>query len=244
MSVPTSGSGPGENRHGTRTVAMRYFPINLEVSGKPAIIVGGGAVAARKCSALLDAGAHVTVIAPRLDSILAQMSIKGEIHHVAREFSPGDLAGAFLVFAATDSPLVNRVVAEEAKARNILADIADAPGLGSFTLPAVMRRGDLQIAVATGGKSPAMARHIREQLEVLYGPEYGTALELLGNLREKLLTEQGNNAYNKQIFNDLAERLPALIRNASTAEIDNLLKTLLGPEVTLDGLGLRGKDPE
>ena len=223
---------------------MRYFPINLDVRGKPAVVVGGGAVAARKCSALLDAGAHVTVIAPRLNSSLTEMSEKGGILHVAREFAPGDLAGAFLVFAATDSPLVNRTVAEEAKARNILADIADAPELGSFTLPAVMRRGDLQIAVSTGGKSPALARLIREQLEALYGPEYGAALELLGKLREKLLTEKGNSAYNKQIFNDLAERLPALIRNASTAEIDNLLKKLLGPEITLAGLGLREKDPE
>ena len=130
---------------------MRYFPVNLDVHGKPAVVVGGGVVAARKCSALLDAGAHVTVIAPCLNGSLTEMSEKGEILHVAREFAPGDLAGAFLVFAATDSPLVNRDVAEEAKARNILADIADAPGLGSFTLPAVMRRGDLQIAVATGG---------------------------------------------------------------------------------------------
>ena len=223
---------------------MRYFPINVDIRGKPAIVVGGGAVAARKCSAIIDAGARVTVIAPKLGSALAEMSERGSIRHVAREYAPGDLAGAFLVFAATDSPEVNRAVAEEAKARAILADVADAPDLGSFTLPAVMRRGNLQVAVSTGGRSPALARQIRAQLEALYGPEYGTALELLGLLREKLLTGKGNSTYNKQIFNDLAGRLPALIRNGSTAEIDNLLKELLGPETTLAGLELRGKDPE
>jgi precorrin-2 dehydrogenase / sirohydrochlorin ferrochelatase len=223
---------------------MRYFPVNLDIRDKPVIVVGGGSVAARKCSALLDAGARVTVIAPDLDSDLADMREKGRVLHVAREFAPGDLAGAFLAFAATDSPDANRAVAGEAKARAILADIGDAPGLGSFTLPAVMRRGNLQIAVSTGGKSPALARHIREQLETLYGPEYGTALELLGTLREKLLTETGNSAYNKEIFNALAEHLPSLVRNGSTAEIDNLLNDLLGPGFSLAGLGLSEKDPE
>lgn len=223
---------------------MRYFPINLDIRGRPVVVVGAGPVAARKCSALLDAGARVTVIAPRLDSDLRELCGRGMIIHVARDFSPGDLAGAFLAFAATDSPEVNRTVAEEAGSRAILADVADAPETGSFTLPAVMRQGDLQIAVSTGGKSPALARHVRQQLEALYGPEYGTALELLGRLREKLLTEKGNSAYNKRIFNELAERLPALIRNSSTTEIDNLLKKTCGPEATLAGLGLREKDPE
>jgi len=225
-------------------VALHYFPVNLDIRDRPVVVVGGGAVAARKCSALIDAGARVTVIAPSVDGSLGEMCEKEEVLHVARDFAPGDLAGAFLVFAATDSPEVNRAVAEEAKARAILSDIADAPGLGSFTLPAVMRRGALQIAVSTGGTSPALARQIRAQLEAHYGPEYGSALELLGKLREKLLTEPGNSAYNKQIFNELAERLPALIRNASPAEIDNLLEKLLGPGTTLAGLGLRGKDPE
>ncbi len=223
---------------------MRYFPINLDLRDKAAVVVGGGAVAARKCSALLDAGARVTVIAPVLDASLEKMRRSGRLLHLAREFAPGDLAGAFLAFAVTDSPAVNRAVADEAKAGAILADIADAPELGSFTLPAVMRRGELQIAVSTGGKSPALARRIRAELEALYGPEYGAALELLGAVREKLLTEKGNSAYNKEIFNDLAGRLPALIRNGSTAEIDDLLKKLLGPGCTLAGLDLTGKDPE
>lgn len=223
---------------------IRYFPINLDIRARPVVVVGGGLVAARKCAALLDAGARVTVIAPDLIEGLAKMASHGRIRHVARPFAPDDLAGAFLVFAATDSTEVNRTVAREATARAILVDVADAPRLGSVTLPAVMRRGALQIAVSTGGKSPALARLIRDQLEALYGPEYSTAVDLLGMLREKLLTDKGNNTYNKQIFKDLAQRLPALIRDAATAEIDNLLSQHLGPDFILPGPDTEGKDPE
>lgn len=224
---------------------MRYFPINLDIRDRPVIVVGGGDVAARKCAALLAAGARVTVIAPELDERLWTMHECGEIVHLARGFAPGDLTGAFLAFAATDSPEVNRAVAEEARARGVLADIADAPELGAFTLPAVMRRGDLQIAVSTGGKSPALARRIRRELETRYGPEFETALGLLGAVREKLLTDKGNSAYNKKLFNELVDHdLPTLIRNRSTAEVDHLLTELFGPGYTMAELGVGEKDSE
>jgi precorrin-2 dehydrogenase len=223
---------------------MRYFPINLDVRDRLAVVVGGGTIAMRKCAALLEAGARVTVIAPDLDDSIKAFVAAGKVRHTAREFMPGDLEGAFLVFAATDDPGINNTVAREAADRSILADIVDAPGLGSFTLPAVMRQGSLQIAVSTGSKSPALARQIRDRLAGLYGPEYGTALEILGNLRTKLLTDNGNSTYNKQIFNVLAERLPDLIGHAAPAEIDNLLSKLLGPGYTLADLTSEGKDPE
>jgi precorrin-2 dehydrogenase/sirohydrochlorin ferrochelatase len=223
---------------------MRYFPINLDIRNRLAVVVGGGRVAARKCAALLEAGARVTVIAPNLDDSIKAIAATGNMRHVAREFVPGDMEGAFLVFAATDDPGVNRAVAREAADRSVLADVADDPGLGSFTLPAVMRQGSLQIAVSTGGKSPAMARQIRDRLAGFYGPEYAAALEILGNLRTKLLTDKGNSAYNKQIFEDLADRLPPLVSRAAPAEIDNLLSKLLGPGYSVADLTSGGKDPE
>jgi len=223
---------------------MHSFPINLDLSGKSAVVVGGGPVAARKCAALLDAGARVTVISPKLGDRVGALADNGQVCHVARQFLPDDLQGAFLVFAATDDPEVNRAVALAAADRAVLADIADAPALGSFTLPAVMRRGSLQIAVSTGGKSPALARQVRDRLAGMFGPEYAAALDLLGNLRTKLLTEKGNSTYNKQIFDELAERLPALISQAAPAEIDNLLAKLLGPGFTMADLASGGKDPE
>ena len=223
---------------------MRYLPINLDIRDRLTIVVGGGPVAARKCAALLEAGARILVIAPELDDTITACLEGVSIRHLAREFRPGDLDGAFLVFAATDDADVNRVVAREAASRAILADIADAPGLGAFTLPAVMRRGSLQIAVSTGGKSPALARQIRDRLAEQYGQEYAAALDILGSLRTKLLTAKGNSAYNKQIFDELAARLPAMIGHASPAEIDNLLLTLVGPGFSLAELASGGKDPE
>jgi precorrin-2 dehydrogenase/sirohydrochlorin ferrochelatase len=224
---------------------MRYFPINLAIRDRLVVIVGGGTVAARKCAQLLDAGASITVIAPKLDVRLETMRDKGKISHLEREFTRGDLAGAFLAFAATGNPAVNRAVAEEGKDRGTLTTIADAPELCDFTMPALVQRGDLQIAVSTGGNSPALAHRIRGELELRYGPEYETALILLGNLREKLLTEKGNSAYNKGLFTKLVGHdLPALIRNRSTAEIDHLLTELFGPGKTLAELGVGEKDTE
>lgn len=222
---------------------MGFFPINLALSGRPVVVIGGGAVAARKCAALSEAGAGITVIAPHLHDRLREMHEQGLLIHVAREFRAGDIADAFLVFAATDNPMVNAAVAEEARSRGILANIADAPEIGTFTLPAVAKRGDLLIAVSTGGKSPALARRLREELEDLYGPEYAVIVELLGKVREKLLTEKGNSAYNKKLLNELVcHDLAALLRNRSTTEIDHLLTKLFGPGYTLAGLGVGEKD--
>jgi len=224
---------------------MRYFPINLDMCGRPAVVVGGGAVALRKCYALLEAGARVTVIAPEIDGGLKELLQQGRLAHLAREYAPGDLKGAFLAFAATDSAAVNEMVASEAKERGVLADIADAPALGAFTLPAVMRQGELLVTVSTGGKSPALARRLREQLEALYGPEYAATLDLLGALREKLLTDKRNSTYNNKLLNALVDHdLPALFKKQATAEIDHLLTSLLGPEFTLTRLGVGEKDPE
>lgn len=224
---------------------MRYFPINLDLRGKPVVIVGGGAVAARKCLALLAAGARVTVIAPTLAGPLRKLAENGGLTHLARKYSKGDLAGACLVFSATDSRLVNRAVANEARVNGIMADIADAPELGDFTSPAVLSRGDLLITVSTGGESPALARKLRMELEKRFGPEYADLIKILGKVREKLLTEKTNNPYNNKILNQLVEQdLQALLKRSSVTEIDNLLLKLCGPGFSLAELGIGEKDKE
>ncbi|KAF0218378.1 MAG: precorrin-2 dehydrogenase / sirohydrochlorin [Geobacteraceae bacterium] len=224
---------------------MRYFPINLNIRGKRAVIIGGGSVAERKCLSLIQAGAQVTVIAPDLVNGLRDLHAQGSIVHLAREYKAGDLADAFLVFAATDDHATNRAAAAEAKAAGIPANIADAPEISDFTSPSVIARGELLITVSTGGKFPLLSRKIREELEGLFGPEYGAALELLGAVREKLLTEKGNNAYNRKLLCELVgHNLPVLVKNRSTVEIDHLLLKLFGPGFTLAELGVKGKDTE
>ncbi|HEX9023135.1 MAG TPA: bifunctional precorrin-2 dehydrogenase/sirohydrochlorin ferrochelatase [Geobacteraceae bacterium] len=225
--------------------SMRYLPINLDIRGKPVIIVGGGSVATRKCLALLSAGARVTVIAPALTASLSQCVQRGEVIHLPRNYAKGDLSGAFLVFAAANSRAVNRAVARAAKELGIPVDIADAPDTGDFVSPAYLSRGDLLITVSTGGRSPALAGRIRRELEDRYGPEYAMVLRLMGKVREKLLTEKRNSSYNKKILSALVEQdLPELIKNGRATDIDHLLLKLCGPGYSLAGLGMGDKDNE
>jgi len=222
---------------------MRYFPINLDIRGKPVIVVGGGAVAARKCLTLIAAGARVTVIAPTLAPTLKKLAEAGKLSHLSHNYSAGDLAGSFMVFAATNSRQVNRAVAGEAKDRGIMANIADSPDLSAFTSPAVISRDELLITVSTGGEAPALAGKIREELEERYGPEYGELIKILGRVREKLLTEKGNSQYNKKVLRSLVDQeLPALIKKGAFTEIDHMLRKLCGPGFTLAELGLGEKD--
>lgn len=216
---------------------MRYFPVNLDIRGRTVVIVGGGAVAERKCFTLLAARGSVTVVAPALSEGLQRLREEGKISHLARAYQSGDLSGAFLAVAATDSRRTNRRVAEEASGRGILVNAVDDPEASGFTFPAMVARGDLLIAVSTGGKSPALARRIREELEARYGEEYAAAVHLLGKVREKLLTSRKESQYNGKLLNDLADsNLPELLRNNATEEIDRLLLRLLGPGFTLEEL--------
>lgn len=223
---------------------MRYYPINLDLHDQLVVIVGGGAVAARKAGRLVSAGARVRVVAPRLAHRLAELAAAGSVSHLARGYLPGDLDGALLAFAATDDADLNRAVAAEAKERGILIDLVDSPRQSGFTTPAVLERGDLMITVSTGGASPALSRRIIGKLEPLFGPEYAEAVALLAAAREKMLTEKGANAYNERVFAELAALdLPALIKNGQRDAIDQILLKLScsGSQTGPDGAGK--KDP-
>uniref|UniRef100_A0A831TWP4 precorrin-2 dehydrogenase n=1 Tax=Geobacter metallireducens TaxID=28232 RepID=A0A831TWP4_GEOME len=223
---------------------MAPFPVNLNVRDRQAVIVGGGSVAARKCLLLLEAGARITVVASRLDPLLEELRAEGRIACHTRPYAAGDLVGAFLAFAATDDPAVNRAVAEDAQALGILVDITGAPEYGSFTTPAAFRRGDLLITVSTGGKSPALARRISRELARQFGPEHAKTLAILGAVREKLLTVRNNRTYNRTILRALADAdLPGLVRRGEYEAIDRLLMTHAGPGFTLAALGVRAEDP-
>lgn len=137
------------------------------------MVIGGGEVASRKAFKLLQAGAEVVVISPEVSPDLARANV--EIRQ--RRYRDGDLAGAHLAFTATDSREVNAAVAREAGERGVLVNVADRPSEGDFALPSTLMRGRLQVAVSTGGASPALARRIRGELEGSFGPEWAEIVE-------------------------------------------------------------------
>jgi len=224
---------------------MRYYPINIDIRGKSVAIVGGGAVAERKCRTLLEAGARVTVIAPRLSRGLRSLLEKGKIEHLAREYRRGDLAGAFLVFAATGNRTISRAVAEEAAEWRIPANVADMPERSDFTTPSSVSRGDLLLTVSTGGKCPVLARDVREELGLRYGEEYAVALRVLGAVRERLLTLKKGGHVTKEILHSLISHgLPDLIGQGSLDAVDRLLRELAGPGFSLRELGVEERESE
>ncbi len=163
-----------------------HYPVFLDLKHKPCVVVGGGSVAVRKVEDLLEAEADVTVVASRPSAPLEDLATGGRIDLITRPYREGDLYGAVLVISATDDRTVNRAVAEEAHREGALVNVVDAPDLCDFYVPAVLRRGSLVIAISTSGRSPALARSVREDLEMLLGPEYETALEVVHTLRMEL----------------------------------------------------------
>jgi precorrin-2 dehydrogenase/sirohydrochlorin ferrochelatase len=166
-----------------------YYPVCLDLRDRPCVVIGGGTVAARKVEGLLECGARVTVVAPLLAPALQALLDAGQITARLRPYADGDLDGAALAIAATDEREVNALVAAEARARGVWLNAADDPERCDFILPAVIRRGDLQIAISTGGRSPALARRVREDLERLLPAEYADLLPLLADVRAELREE-------------------------------------------------------
>ncbi|HAG06933.1 MAG TPA: siroheme synthase, partial [Peptococcaceae bacterium] len=167
----------------------KIYPVCLRLEGRLCAVVGGGAVAERKVQGLLEASAGVRVISPALTPALADLAARGVVEHVARPYRAGDVEGAFLVICATNDRDVNASVARECAARGIPVNVVDEPDLSSFFVPAMVRQGDLVIAVSTGGKSPLTARRIKEELLSLFGPAWAEYLDMVGKEREKILRE-------------------------------------------------------
>ena len=165
---------------------MSYFPIYLDMSRRRCLVIGGGAVAERKIAALLETGAEVTVLAPDVTDVVAGLSKQNAIRFTARCYEAGDLVGFELAFVATDDPQVNAAVYREGRSRGVWVNSADDPARCDFILPSVLRRGDLTVAVSTGGTSPALARTVREELELYFTQEYESLAKLAAEVREEL----------------------------------------------------------
>ncbi len=165
---------------------MELYPINLKLTGRRCAVVGGGAVAERKVATLITAGAEVTVFSPVLTPGLNGLQEAGRLTWVPRAYMAGDLHNFFLVFCATDRQEINRQAAEEAGAAGSLVNIADAPELSDFYVPAQVAHGDLLLTISTGGGSPALARRLKDDMAARYGPEYGHYLALIAKLRPEI----------------------------------------------------------
>ncbi len=151
------------------------------------VVIGGGAVSARKVSSLIEAGASPVVISPEVVDSIRDFAQAGTVQWLERPFQVGDLEGAFLVIAATDDPAINQQAWQEARATGALINVVDDPAHSNFILPAVVRSGEVTVAVSTGGGSPALARRMREQLQVEIGAEIGLLAEIMAELRPELL---------------------------------------------------------
>jgi siroheme synthase-like protein len=165
---------------------MGWYPVTLRLEGRRCVVIGGGAVAERKVEGVLEAGADVTVISPRLTPRLAELVAARRILHRARVYRAGDLEGFVLAFAATGATTVNAAVAREGQQRGVWVNAADDPAHCDFILPSILRRGDLTVAVTTGGTAPALARAVRQDLERHLGEDYAVLAEVMAEVRREL----------------------------------------------------------
>jgi siroheme synthase-like protein len=185
---------------------MSLLPIFVKLRARLVIVVGGGAIAEGKVEGLFAAEARVRVISPRVTPAIAQWVEQGRIEWRAKEFAAGDLEGASLVIAATSAAGVNGSVFRAAEARGILCNAVDDIDHCHFYYGSVVQRGDLQIAISTNGKSPALAQRLRLQLEKMFGPEYEVWLAWLGVARDLLRAGQGGAESKKKLLHHLASR--------------------------------------
>jgi len=182
---------------------MKY-PIFLNLESKRAVVIGGGSVAARKVLGLLDAQARIIVVAEHIDDILETRCKSSNIEFVEAKYSKEYLVGAAVVFAVTNNPKVNERIYRDCQQLDILCNVADEPELCDFFVPAVLKRGDLQIAVCTEGNSPAYAGHIRKKLEDIFTEKHGQFLNELETIRNYIIDSVPDATDRKAILGELA----------------------------------------
>ena len=223
---------------------MSYYPIFIDLQGKKAIVVGGGTVAQRKIETLLECGAVVHVVARQLTPALSRYVEEGKIRLMGHEFRESYLNGASVVIAATDDPLINHQVSMNAREKGLLINAVDQPSDCNFIVPSVLRRGDLLIAVSTSGKSPALAKNVRETLEKKFGSEYELLLNLMGHLRKEILSRGLSQAENRRIFHKLVDSyLLKAIDDKNWNEAASIINRIIDTKLSSDDiLALLDKD--
>jgi siroheme synthase-like protein len=166
-----------------------YYPIYLNLQGRRCLVAGGGRVALRKVRTLLEHGAEVKVVSPRLCADLRRLALEGRIKVLNRTYLAGDMKGVSIAIVATSNRKINRNAAEEARKRGVPVNVVDDPVLSDFIVPSILRRGDLSIAVSTSAKCPALARKIRSRLEDNFGSEFASLVAMIDEARRRIRKE-------------------------------------------------------
>lgn len=212
---------------------MAYL-VNLALDGKPVVVVGGGRVASRKVTRLVEAGARVIVVAPDVCQQIEAHAVTSRVEVRRRRYVCEDVQGASLVVAATNDESVNAQVSADAQALGTLVNVVDRPPFCTFTLPAVMRRGHLSVAVATDGRCPALARAIREEIESRYGPEYELAVVLFAGLRQAMMARGWDSARIQHALSNLYRtNVMKLVGAGRAGPLGDLLHDRFGDDLPL-----------
>jgi precorrin-2 dehydrogenase/sirohydrochlorin ferrochelatase len=182
------------------------FPMFLKLEGRNCLVLGAGSVGEQKIRSLLDCGAQIRVVAPWASTEVTSWAKSGLVTWIPRKFESFDLDGTYLAVAATSDVEVNHAIYREAQSRGILCNVVDDPPYCDFYYGALVRRGQLQIAISTNGLSPALAQRIRKQLEAEFPPVYANWLEELGNRRESLFRAKGDAEARRKLLHRMATR--------------------------------------
>ena len=182
----------------------RLFPLFLKLDQRKCLIVGAGKLGESKAGGLLETGAILYVVAPHATEKIKAWAQRGQLRWNKRKFRESDLAGCFLVVAATSSRKLHKRIFQLAEKRKIICNVVDVPELCDFYYPAVIQRGSLQIAISTSGESPALAQRLRKELEARFGPEYEEWVRQLGLERRKILNEGAQTAKRKAKLHQMA----------------------------------------
>lgn len=183
-----------------------YYPIYIDIEERDVVIIGGGTVCARKAETMMKYGARVTVVSPEFTEEIEQWEREGKLVLKRKHYQDADLQGANIVIASTDNQHVNEQIAADCRRRKIPVNVVDVTPLCEFIVPAIIEKGSIQIAVSTGGKSPAVARTLKEDLQRSIGPEYAEANDVLGTLREGAKATLPTDVDRKRFFDGILDR--------------------------------------
>ncbi len=220
---------------------VKYFPISLNVKSRDVTVIGGGLIAEQRVETLLECEARVKVISPEVTERLKSLAEDGSIRVQLRGYAPGDLDGAWVALAAADDSSVNDAAWGEARERDIPINVADDASRCDFIMPALVRRGDLTIAISTGGTSPALAARLRRRISAIVGPEYGKLLRVLSRVRSRLKQSVPDDEERKKLHYRIVDskilgRILESEREIVDSEIDEIIRDASRTEPEAEGV--------